>query len=70
LEDSGLGRRSAHPALAGVIALAAGWGASGPRWPLDILGLTGFFVALFALPAMLFRKAAREQSLAGAEHAS
>ena len=56
-------------ALVGMIALAAGWGTTGPRWPLDILGLTGFFVALFAGSAWLFRKAAREQSAAGAEPA-
>ena len=45
-------------ALVGVIALAAGWGTTGPIWPLDILGLTGFFVAMFAGSALLFRKAA------------
>jgi hypothetical protein len=54
-------------ALVGVIALAAGLGATGPIWPLDILGLTGFFVTLFTGSALLFRKAAREQSPAGAE---
>jgi hypothetical protein len=53
-------------ALAGVVALAAGWGASGPRWPLDVLGLTVFFVALFGASAWLFRQAAREQAIAGA----
>jgi hypothetical protein len=47
-------------ALVGVIALVAGWGATGPRWPLDVLGLTGFFVALFGGSAWLFQKAARE----------
>jgi hypothetical protein len=52
-------------ALVGVIALASGLGTTGPIWPLDILGLTGFFVALFVASALLFRKAAREQSPAG-----
>ncbi len=49
-------------ALVGVVALAAGWGASGPRWPLDVAGLTVFFVALFGGSAWLFRQAAREQA--------
>lgn len=45
-------------ALVAVIALIAGLGYP---WsgPLEILGLTGFFVALFAGSALLFRKAAR-----------
>ncbi len=46
-------------ALAGVVALAAGWGATGPQWPLDVLGLTVFFVALFGGAAWLFRRAVR-----------
>ena len=53
-------------ALVGVIALAAGWGAAGPRWPLDILALTGFFVALFVGSAWLFQKAARGEPEQGA----
>ena len=53
-------------ALVAVIALAAGLGSTGPIWPLDILALTGVFVALFVGSALLFRKAAREQSPAGA----
>jgi hypothetical protein len=56
-------------ALAGVIALAAGLGAAGPIWPLDILGLTGFFTALWLISAWLFRKAAREIAPAGPAHA-
>jgi ABC-type uncharacterized transport system permease subunit len=51
--------------LVAVIALIAGLG-SGPNWPVDILVLTGFFVALWLISAWLFRKAAREQSPAGA----
>lgn len=46
-------------ALVGVIALIAGLGSTGPIWPLDILGLTGFFVTLFVGSALLFQKAAR-----------
>jgi hypothetical protein len=53
-------------ALVAAIALAAGWGSTGPIWPLDILGATGFFVALWLISAWLFRKAAQEQSPAGA----
>jgi hypothetical protein len=53
-------------ALVAVIALAAGLGATGSNWPLDLLVLTEFFVALFVGSALLFRKAAREQSPAGA----
>ena len=46
--------------LVAVIALAAGLGLP---WsgPLEILGLTGFFVALWLISAWLFRQAAREQ---------
>ena len=50
-------------AVVGVVALAAGWGATGPRWPLDIAGLTVFFAALFGGSAWLFRQAAREKLL-------
>ncbi len=42
-----------------AIALAAGWGTTTPNWPLDILGLTGLFAALWLASAYLFRKAAR-----------
>ena len=52
-------------ALVTLVALIAGLGypASGP---LEILGLNGFFIALWVGSAWLFRSAAREQSLAGA----
>jgi hypothetical protein len=42
----------------GVTALAAGWGAADPGYPADIVGLTGFFTALWLAAAWLFRKAA------------
>ena len=48
-------------ALVAVIALVAGSGLTEPIWPL-----TGFFGALWLGSAWLFRKAAREQTLAGA----
>lgn len=51
--------------LVAVVVLIAGLG-SGRHWPVDILVLTGFFVALWLLSAWLFRKAAREQSPTGA----
>jgi hypothetical protein len=44
-----------------VIALIAGLGSTG-----DIVMLTGFFAALWLIAAWLFRKAAREQTPAGA----
>jgi hypothetical protein len=55
--------------LIGVIALAAGWGATSARWPLDIVGLTLFFAALFGGSALLFRRAAQKQPPAGAGRA-
>ncbi|MFC1475811.1 hypothetical protein ACFLQW_02270 [Candidatus Zixiibacteriota bacterium] len=48
-------------ALVAVIALIAGLGTTGPIWPWDILIATGFFAALWAGSAWLFRKAARER---------
>jgi hypothetical protein len=52
-------------ALAAVIALTLGLGAP---WspPVEIVTLNGFFVALFAGSGLLFRRAEREQSRAGA----
>ncbi len=51
-------------ALAAVIALIAGFGSTGPIWPLDIVMSTGFFAALWLISARLFQKAAREELLA------
>jgi hypothetical protein len=53
-------------ALAGAVALVAGWGAAGANWPGVVVVLTGFFTALWLVSASLFRKAAREQISAGA----
>lgn len=44
--------------LVAVIALIGGMGTAGPIWPLDILGVTGFFTALWVTSAFLFRRAA------------
>jgi len=60
------GRDGACPGLVGVIALIAGLGSTGANWPGAIVFLTGFFAALWLLSAWLFRKAAREQTPAGA----
>jgi hypothetical protein len=48
---------AAHGA-AGVIALAAGWGAASAAWPWDVAVSTGVFAALWLLSAWLFRRAA------------
>lgn len=45
-------------ALVGMIALGFGLGAAGPGWPLDVLGCTGLFGALWLVSAWLFWKAA------------
>jgi hypothetical protein len=53
-------------ALAGTIALMAGWGSTGANWPRVIMVLTAFFTALWLLSAWLFRRAGRESVSAGA----
>jgi hypothetical protein len=53
-------------ALVGVVALIAGSGSTGANWPAAIVSLTGFFAALWLVSAWLFRKAARDQTCAGA----
>ncbi|MFQ5568895.1 MAG: hypothetical protein ACE5G0_04420 [Rhodothermales bacterium] len=52
-------------ALVAAIALVAGMG-SPVSGPLEIVGVNGFFVALFVGSALLFRHAARERPPAGA----
>jgi hypothetical protein len=52
-------------ALVAAIALVAGLGSPGSG-PLEIVPLNGFFAALWLISAWLFRKAAREQTSAGA----
>lgn len=52
---------AAAQVLIGAIAIAFGWGAPEDNaW--QIVGVSGFFVTLFVVPALLFRHAAREQS--------
>lgn len=52
---------AAAQALVGVIALIAGWGAAGPSYPWDIIGLSGGFTALWLGSAWLFDKATRSR---------
>jgi hypothetical protein len=42
-----------------VIALSAGAGSEDPNWPLDIVGATGMFMAMWLTSAWLFWKAAQ-----------
>lgn len=69
LRPDGMARAMLATALAtasvGVIALIAGI-VPAYNSAFEILGLTGFFVALFVGSALLFRQAAREQPPAGA----
>lgn len=53
-------------ALVAVIALIAGLRPPGANWPNALVVLTGFFAALWLLSAWLFRRAAWEQTSAGA----
>ena len=46
-------------ALVAAVALAMGWGRTGPSYPLDLLGLTAGFGVLFTGAGLLFRIAAR-----------
>lgn len=52
-------------ALVAVIALVAGLGYPASP-PLEIIGLNGFFVALFVGSALLFRQAAQKRLRSGA----
>lgn len=52
-------------ALVAPIELAGRWGATAPIWPWEVLGLTGFFTAMWLMSAGLFRIAARQQSAGG-----
>lgn len=53
-------------ALVPVIASTFGPGSKASVWSPEVLVLTGFFAALWLIAAWLFRKAAREQTPAGA----
>jgi FtsH-binding integral membrane protein len=70
LQPGGIARALFATALAqasvAVIALIAGKHQSGVSPVPEILGVNGIFVALFLGSAWLFRKAAREQTPAGA----
>jgi|GEM_PF-75401 len=46
--------------LVAVIALFMGHGSAAPIWPLDLLGGTAFFAALWLLSAWLFRRSERQ----------
>lgn len=41
-----------------LVAVMSGWGADGPIWPFDVLGASGVLAAMFAVSALLFRRAA------------
>lgn len=41
-----------------IVAVMSGWGADGPIWPFDVLGASGLLVVMFAVSAVLFRRAA------------
>ena len=64
LHAKGMAKALLATAIAQVVvacvALIAGWGTSGPAWPLDVLALTVFFVALWLTAAAFFRHAARQ----------
>lgn len=52
--------------LVAAIALIAGLGSAGARWPWDVVGLTAVLVALWLISAWLFRIAGRERTPAAA----
>jgi hypothetical protein len=56
---------AAGQALAGGVALIAGWGSTGANWPRPIIVLTAVFTAAWLLSAWLFRRAGRQHSSAG-----
>jgi hypothetical protein len=62
LRPGGMARAMAAAAVAegavGIVALALGLGANEPPGELGVQALNGFFVALWALSAWLFRRAA------------
>jgi hypothetical protein len=41
-----------------LVAVMLGWGADGPIWPFDVLGASGLLAVMFAVSAVLFRRAA------------
>ena len=53
---------AAAQVLVGAVALVLGLGSGGPVWPVDILGATAFFTALWGTAAWLFRRSATEKA--------
>ncbi len=51
-------------AIVAVVAIVADLGPDAPKWPYDIVVLTGFFAALWALSGWLFRRAGRSRYVA------
>lgn len=50
---------SALQASIGGAALLAGWGAADPSYPLEILGATAFFTAMWTLAGLLFQNSSK-----------
>jgi hypothetical protein len=57
-----LAAMAAAQALAGVVAISFGLGATGENWPRPIVVLTGFFAVAWLVSASLFRRATPERS--------
>jgi len=53
---------AALQALIGLAAITAGWGADGPIWPRDVIGVTAILVTIWLGAAALFARAARDQA--------
>ncbi len=51
-------------AIVAAIAIIAGLGPDAPKWPYDLVVLTVFFAALWALSGKLFHNAARRRYVA------
>jgi hypothetical protein len=49
-------------ALIGLAAVTVGWGADGPIWPHDVIGVTAILVAIWLGAAALFARATRDQA--------
>ena len=58
------GRHGTAQAMVGFLVLIAGFDSANANWPGTIGLLTGLFAMLWLVSAWLFRRAAREQTLA------